>query len=208
MKRRLIKPQEQKYLIQIGHMLCFLILLRTVKFAFLPSSVWTRYAWYLYYIPFIYIILFLLSAVLQIGKNTGRSQSINGLYAIAALLSAAVLTNDLHQTAFGLGELSRAESMGACEINQKDLEKALAVTHPTMTEIIKRLEKKKAVICTQSKVDARYKKINCADEYKNIHIELKKMDWEIFNKICAGIPEEDIQTFLKASEKMLENIEK
>ncbi len=42
-----------------------------------------------------------------------------------------------------LGELSRAESMGACEINQKDLEKALAVTHPTMTEIIKRLEKKK-----------------------------------------------------------------
>lgn len=100
MKRRLIKPQEQKYLIQIGHMLCFLILLRTVKFAFLPSSVWTRYAWYLYYIPFIYIILFLLSAVLQIGKNTGRSQSINGLYAIAALLSAAVLTNDLHQTAF------------------------------------------------------------------------------------------------------------
>ena len=107
-----------------------------------------------------------------------------------------------------VGELSRAESMGACEINQKDLEKALAVTHPTMTEIIKRLEKKKAVICTQSKVDARYKKINCADEYKNIHIELKKMDWEIFNKICAGIPEEDIQTFLKASEKMLENIEK
>ena len=48
-----------------------------------------------------------------------------------------------------LGELSRAESRGVCEINQKDLEKALAVTHPTMTEIIKRLEKKKAVICMQ-----------------------------------------------------------
>ena len=75
-------------------------MLRTVKFAFLPSSVWTRYAWYLYYIPFIYIILFLLSAVLQIGKNTARSQSINGLYVIAALLSVAVLTNDLHQAAF------------------------------------------------------------------------------------------------------------
>ena len=72
----------------------------------------------------------------------------------------------------------------------------------------KRLEKKNAVICTQSTVDARYKKINCADEYKNIHIELKEMDWEIFNKICEGIPEEDIQIFLKASEKMLENIEK
>ncbi len=63
-----------------------------------------------------------------------------------------------------LGELSRLEPMGACEINQKDLEKALAVTHSTMTEI--------------------------------------------FNKICEGIPEEDIQTFLKTSKKMLENIEK
>lgn len=63
-----------------------------------------------------------------------------------------------------LGELSRLEPMGACEINQKDLEKALAVTHSTMMEI--------------------------------------------FNKICEGIPEEDIQTFLKTSKKMLENIEK
>ena len=65
-----------------------------------------------------------------------------------------------------LGELSRSESLGVEEINQKDLEKALAVTHPTMTEIIKRLEKKHAVICTQSRLDGRYKKINCADEYK------------------------------------------
>ena len=63
-----------------------------------------------------------------------------------------------------LGELSRLEPMGACEINQKDLEKALAVTHSIMTEIV--------------------------------------------NKICEGIPEEDRQTFLKTSKKMLENIEK
>ena len=39
---------------------------------------------------------------------------------------------------------------------------------PPMTEIIKRLEKKNAVICTQSRLDGRYKKINCTDEYKNI----------------------------------------
>ena len=49
-----------------------------------------------------------------------------------------------------LGEVSRSESKGVEEINQKDLEKALAVTHPTMTEIIKRLEKNNAVICTQA----------------------------------------------------------
>ena len=41
-----------------------------------------------------------------------------------------------------LGELSRLESMGIEEINQKDLEKVLAVTHPTMTEIIKDWKRK------------------------------------------------------------------
>lgn len=107
-----------------------------------------------------------------------------------------------------LGELSRLESKGIEEINQKDLEKALLVTHPTMTEIIKRLEKKNAVVCTPSKMDKRYKKINCTDQFNNIHVELREMDWEIFNKICEGIPEENVQIFLEASEKMLENIDK
>lgn len=107
-----------------------------------------------------------------------------------------------------LGELSRLESKGVEEINQKDLEKALLVTHPTMTEIIKRLEKKNAVVCTPSKMDKRYKKINCTDEFKNIHVELREMDWEIFNKICEGIPKENVQVFLETSEKMLENIDK
>ena len=106
-----------------------------------------------------------------------------------------------------LGELSRLESMGVEEINQRDLEKALVVTHPTMTEIIKRLEKKNAVVCTPSKTDRRYKKINCTTEFKDIHVELREMDWEIFDKICEGISREHVQIFLEVSERMLENLE-
>ena len=74
-----------------------------------------------------------------------------------------------------------------------------------MTEIIKRLEKKNAVICTQSKIDKRYKKINCTDEYKNIHLELKEMDWEIFNKICEGIPKEHVE-FTPKFRKIFQNV--
>lgn len=107
-----------------------------------------------------------------------------------------------------LGELSRLESMGIEEVNQKDLEKALLVTHPTMTEIIKRLEKKKAVVCTPSKIDRRYKKIDCTAEFKDIHTELREMDWEIFYKICDGISKEYVEIFLETSERMLENIAK
>lgn len=107
-----------------------------------------------------------------------------------------------------LGELSRLELMGIEEVNQKDLEKALLVTHPTMTEIIKRLEKKKAVVCTPSKIDRRYKKIDCTAEFKDIHTELREMDWEIFYKICDGISKEYVEIFLETSERMLENIGK
>lgn len=107
-----------------------------------------------------------------------------------------------------LGELSRLESIGVEEINQRDLEKALVVTHPTMTEIIKRLEKKNALVCTPSSIDKRYKKINCAPEFKDIHTELREMDWEIFDNLCDGISKKHVQIFLEASEKMLENTEK
>ena len=106
-----------------------------------------------------------------------------------------------------LGELSRLESEGVEEINQKNLENSLMVTHPTMTGIIKRLEKKKAVICTPSKLDRRYKKICCAPEYLHIHEELREMDWEIFRELCKGIPQEQVELFLALSEKMLSNIE-
>jgi DNA-binding MarR family transcriptional regulator len=105
-----------------------------------------------------------------------------------------------------LGELSRLEALGVEEINQKDLEKALAVTHPTMTEIIKRLEKKQAVLCTPSKIDKRYKKICCTEAYADIHAELKKMDWGIFEDMCQGISQEDRSLFLYLLEKMLDNV--
>ena len=40
-----------------------------------------------------------------------------------------------------LGQLGRLERSGQGEVYQKDLELATHVTHPTMTEIVKRLEK-------------------------------------------------------------------
>lgn len=107
-----------------------------------------------------------------------------------------------------LGELSRLESKGIEEINQKDLENSLKVTHPTMTGIIKRLEKKNAVVCTPSKLDRRYKKIRCTPEYCHIHDQLREMDWAVFGELCEGIPQEQVEQFLELSEKMLENIEK
>lgn len=105
-----------------------------------------------------------------------------------------------------LGELRRLEVTSTNEINQRDLENAVFVTHPTMTEIIKRLEKKGAVICITSGSDKRFKKINSAPEYANIHVELETLDREVFQELCKGLTDEQVETFIKLSDLMMSNI--
>ena len=75
-----------------------------------------------------------------------------------------------------LGELSRLEAFGVSEVNQRDLEQAEQVTHPTMTEMIKRLEKKGFVTCTTNTSDRRYKKISCTERSRNLYLELAQAD--------------------------------
>jgi DNA-binding MarR family transcriptional regulator len=92
------------------------------------------------------------------------------------------------------------------EINQRDLENAVAVTHPTMTEIIKRLEKKGAVVCTVSSADKRYKKISSTPEYSNIHIELEELDRLVFKELCKGLNNRQIEQFMQLSDVMIGNV--
>jgi DNA-binding MarR family transcriptional regulator len=105
-----------------------------------------------------------------------------------------------------LGELRHLEESGMSEINQRDLENAVSVTHPTMTEIIKRLEKKRAVVCTVSSTDKRYKKISSTPEYSNIHTELEELDRLVFQELCEGLSDSQIEQFLKISDVMIENV--
>jgi DNA-binding MarR family transcriptional regulator len=105
-----------------------------------------------------------------------------------------------------LGELRRLEVIGDSEINQRDLENAVSVTHPTMTEIIKRLEKKGAVVCTTSRADKRYKKINTTPQYANIHIELETMDRTVFKELCQGLSDQQVEEFMKLSSVMIDNV--
>jgi DNA-binding MarR family transcriptional regulator len=86
------------------------------------------------------------------------------------------------------------------------LENAVSVTHPTMTEIIKRLEKKGAVVCTTSSTDKRYKKINSTPQYANIHMELETMDRTVFEELCRGLSDQQIEEFMKLSSVMIDNV--
>ena len=81
---------------------------------------------------------FLIVQAMRAGGHV--SNSLNGqLVPICAYICMAV---SLNLTVGVLGELGRLERESAGEVTQKALEAAAHVTHPTMTELLKKLEKK------------------------------------------------------------------
>lgn len=105
-----------------------------------------------------------------------------------------------------LGVLSRLEASGAEEIHQRDLEQAEQVTHPTMTEMIKRLEKKGFVVCSTSTADRRFKRIRCTESSRYLYEELEKEEEKIAEELCQGLSATDRDALLRITDRILENI--
>lgn len=106
-KRRLIHEEERRYLLWMGWMSVGLMMIRTIKFIFLPENhILVRYAWYLYYVPQTFMMLFMLFAVLHIGGRLDEKlpRGYYWLYLPAVLLCIGILTNDFHQLAFRFDE--------------------------------------------------------------------------------------------------------
>lgn len=104
-----------------------------------------------------------------------------------------------------LGQLRRLEETGQEEVNQRDLEAATHVTHPTMTEIVKRLEKQGFVRCAPSARDRRYKSIRSTEKAASLRVEMAELDDRIFRQLTRGLDEAEIASLLSLTEKMLAN---
>ena len=102
-----------------------------------------------------------------------------------------------------LGQLKKLEDQGRTDISQRDLENASRVTHPTMTEIIKRLEKKGFIDCRPRPDDRRYKIISSTAMVRQLGEEVKKAEDEVMNRLCKDISPEELDTFLKILDKLL-----
>lgn len=103
LNRRLIQFQLRKKVSGIIYLMLFWIAVRSAKYMFLvKGSTAARFAWYLYYVPIIFIPLLMFLAVLYIGRPAGTSISKkwNLLYIPSGLLLVGILTNDWHQLAF------------------------------------------------------------------------------------------------------------
>ena len=101
---RIINKQVRHYLIAVGILLAFWLILRTCKWEFIAQNGTHlgRYLWYGYYIPMVFVPLFGVFIIDHIGKteNYKTPRYMKYLYIPAVLLVLSVFTNDLHQYVF------------------------------------------------------------------------------------------------------------
>lgn len=106
-----------------------------------------------------------------------------------------------------LGDIMELENQGVPEINQRDLEKHVRLTHPTMTGLIQRLEAKGFVRTMPSPTDRRYKKIVSTEKAQHFQKLVADQDEQIFAELCRGLDQKDIDAFYRITDVMLANLE-
>ncbi len=103
-RTRIINKQVRHYLIAVGILLAFWLILRTCKWEFIAQNGTHlgRYLWYSYYIPMVFVPLLGVFIIDHIGKaeNYKTPNSLKYMYIPATFLVTAVFTNDLHNLVF------------------------------------------------------------------------------------------------------------
>ena len=106
---------------------------------------------------------------------------------------------------FVLCELRKLEKSETREINQRDLENVSHVSHPTMTEILKRLEKKGYISCCRSEQDRRYKCVRSAEKAQGLGQRMAEADEIAFESLCEGLSEEERAQLISITDVMINN---
>lgn len=107
LQKRLLQTDVRRNLIGAVLLMIFWIAVRTIKYDFLPPNHFTaRYAWYLYYLPMLFIPLLMLLSVLGMGLPYNRTISPwwYTLFIPSTVIFFGVMTNDIHQMAFCFGK--------------------------------------------------------------------------------------------------------
>lgn len=101
-RRRVMQPQALRLLTAIAGLMLFWFSVRLLKYEFVEDAALSRYLWYLYYLPMLFIPLCALLTALLLGKpESARLPGGAGIPAgISAVLFLLVMTNDLHQLVF------------------------------------------------------------------------------------------------------------
>ena len=101
-QKRVMQAQVRRYLTAVSAFMVFWFAVRTMKYYFVIDPTVTRYLWYLYYLPMLFIPLLAVYISISLGKPEGFLLPKRSLlfYTPTLLCLLLVLTNDLHQWVF------------------------------------------------------------------------------------------------------------
>ena len=122
-------------------------------------------------------------------------------------LDAALRETELTGAQFGaLRALDRLEREHGGEISQHDVEELCRSAHPTMTEILKKLEKKGFIEVRPSETDRRRKQIRRTDKARELDRAAFRVDERTFEKFAAGLDEKQRASLESMLDLMIGNV--
>lgn len=92
------------------------------------------------------------------------------------------------------------------ELTQRAIEQHFNLQHPTVSGILKRLEKNAYIETATSETDRRVKKIFMTEKAKQIDIRAKQRQAETEELLVKGLTTEEIETLRRLLENVLKNI--
>lgn len=104
-----------------------------------------------------------------------------------------------------IGTLRRLEREGREEIRQRDLEAELHMAHPTMTDVVQRLEAKGFLVCSPGVKDRRVKRISSTEKAAGLMRQIREFDSEVARDLCRGLTEDEIASLRALTDRLIEN---
>lgn len=95
-----------------------------------------------------------------------------------------------------------------CEIFQKDIEFEFNIKRSTATELLQSLEEKQYIKRIPTSYDARLKRIYLLEKAKELAPKVESQVNMIDDFVKKEISEEDLNTFIRVLDKMIENMKK
>lgn len=93
------------------------------------------------------------------------------------------------------------------ELYVKDLEKYMKIRKSTASELVSRLEKNGYVRTEKSQKDGRLKRLIVTEEGHEAHDRILYLLQEIDDRLVAGLSQEEVDTFVRILNKLIQNMQ-
>ena len=103
-----------------------------------------------------------------------------------------------------LGQLARLSADGG-EVNQRDIENAVHLSHASVTAMLQRLEGKGFVVSARSDADKRSKCLRLTDKAEALHESIFALDAQVFDSLCEGMTQAQREQMCELLNMMLNN---